>query len=626
MAETEARTRPAGSTGSARSSRSSPSAGWRSGRSGARTAVAGPGRVGRADHRRRSPSSRSRSSWPAGRTRSCRSGCSGAAVRDDQPLDAADLRRAVHDRSTSRACSSRASVGYTATAAGLIGLPTGILLTVLSTRVGTLAGRIGPRPFLVVGPAAHGRRALLAVARPGQHRAVDARARRPVDVHPAAVDARRHPPVRAAVRVGISLVVAPLTTTLMGSVPVSNAGLASAINNAISRVGQPLLSAADLRRGVGLVLRGARRCRPGPRPDDPALRAHGPAAQPAEPRTPAGAVAAPRRRRRSIRCGSRRSCAASSSWAAPRRTGSACGRAGRGRGQRGEATGRPTPPGRLSGGCDRPTRRTRRLGRRDLRPHRRPDDPLGHGRPRPPAAAAATRRCSMPAAARAGSPSAWSSACRAAGSSRSTPRRRWSRRPASGSPAFGDRVSYVIADLGRPLPLGRRARRRDPVDGDLPLGRRPRGAVPASGRGAAAGRAAGRAVRRRRATSRRSGGAGRGGRRLARAVDVRLAGGDDAAARGGRLHRVEAWLTDEPTPIEPGAPLREYLRTVDPRRPPGAAAGRRSRRRSSRRSPARLPTSSIDYVRLNILATRALSSRRAAAACDRSGTPRRGPG
>ncbi|OGO53456.1 MAG: hypothetical protein A2V84_08455 [Chloroflexi bacterium RBG_16_70_13] len=43
--------------------------------------------------------------------------------------------------------------------------------------------------------------------------------------------------------IGISLVVAPLTSTLMGSVPVERAGLASAINNALSRVGQPLVSA-----------------------------------------------------------------------------------------------------------------------------------------------------------------------------------------------------------------------------------------------------------------------------------------------------------------------------------------------------------------------------------------------
>jgi Flp pilus assembly pilin Flp len=42
---------------------------------------------------------------------------------------------------------------------------------------------------------------------------------------------------------GISLVVAPLTTTLMGSVSGRHSGVASAINNSISRVGQPLLGA-----------------------------------------------------------------------------------------------------------------------------------------------------------------------------------------------------------------------------------------------------------------------------------------------------------------------------------------------------------------------------------------------
>ena len=75
---------------------------------------------------------------------------------------------------------------------------------------------------------------------------------------------------------------------------------------------------------------------------------------------------------------------------------------------------------------------------------------------------------------------------------------------------------------------------------------------------------------------------------------------------------VEAWLTDEPTPIEPGAPLREYLRTVilgaHLERLPAADRGRRS----SRRSRPRLPASSIDYVRLNILATRGETSETAA--------------
>jgi hypothetical protein len=42
---------------------------------------------------------------------------------------------------------------------------------------------------------------------------------------------------------GIALLVAPLTTALMASIPVARAGLGSAINNAISRVGAPLVSA-----------------------------------------------------------------------------------------------------------------------------------------------------------------------------------------------------------------------------------------------------------------------------------------------------------------------------------------------------------------------------------------------
>jgi hypothetical protein len=43
---------------------------------------------------------------------------------------------------------------------------------------------------------------------------------------------------------GLSLVVAPLTTALMASIPLRNVGLGSAINNAISRVGAPLVGAA----------------------------------------------------------------------------------------------------------------------------------------------------------------------------------------------------------------------------------------------------------------------------------------------------------------------------------------------------------------------------------------------
>ncbi len=43
-------------------------------------------------------------------------------------------------------------LGYTALAAGAIGLPTSIMLTLLSTRIGTIAGRVGSRMFMTIGP------------------------------------------------------------------------------------------------------------------------------------------------------------------------------------------------------------------------------------------------------------------------------------------------------------------------------------------------------------------------------------------------------------------------------------------------------------------------------------------
>jgi len=52
--------------------------------------------------------------------------------------------------------------------------------------------------------------------------------------------------------VGITLVVAPLTSTLMSSIPVRNAGIGSAINNALSRIGSPLVIG-----GLTVVVSGA---------------------------------------------------------------------------------------------------------------------------------------------------------------------------------------------------------------------------------------------------------------------------------------------------------------------------------------------------------------------------------
>jgi hypothetical protein len=58
---------------------------------------------------------------------------------------------------------------------------------------------------------------------------------------------------------GISFVVAPLTSTLMGSIPGRHSSMGSAINNAISRVGQPLLGAMLVAIGATAYARSDRR-------------------------------------------------------------------------------------------------------------------------------------------------------------------------------------------------------------------------------------------------------------------------------------------------------------------------------------------------------------------------------
>jgi EmrB/QacA subfamily drug resistance transporter len=135
------------------------------------------------------------------------------------------------------------TLGYSAFGAGATGLPVSILLTVLSTRVGTLAGRYGPRPFLVAGPLIMAAGLLWLARIPHTSEPWLANPAVPSTLLPPSSVLADVLPSIVLFGIGISLVVAPLTSTLMDSIPVRYAGLGSAINNAVSRVGQPLLSA-----------------------------------------------------------------------------------------------------------------------------------------------------------------------------------------------------------------------------------------------------------------------------------------------------------------------------------------------------------------------------------------------
>jgi len=159
------------------------------------------------------------------------------------------------------------TLGYAAFAAGAIGLPTGLLLTFLSTRIGSLAGRIGGRPFLTVGPLINAAGLLWLARIPATSEPWTSGLIPPVDT---LVDVL---PGVLLFGIGMSMVVAPLTSTLMSSIPTRNAGLASAINNAISRVGQPLLAAVIFIVVSATFYSSLAAKVPGLDPNDPTLRA-----------------------------------------------------------------------------------------------------------------------------------------------------------------------------------------------------------------------------------------------------------------------------------------------------------------------------------------------------------------
>lgn len=126
--------------------------------------------------------------------------------------------------------------GLSATAAGLASLPVTILMILLSSRAGAWAGRFGPRLFMTFGPLlmAAGALLLLTVSEEFSYW---------WQVLPGMI----------VMGLGLSLTVAPLTSAILGAIDESRSGIASAVNNAISRVAG-LLVVAMLSTIVGGTL------------------------------------------------------------------------------------------------------------------------------------------------------------------------------------------------------------------------------------------------------------------------------------------------------------------------------------------------------------------------------------
>ena len=109
--------------------------------------------------------------------------------------------------------------GLKATLAGLAFLPSTLIMILFSSRVGALSGRYGPRLFMTVGPIIMGAGSLLLLT------------------------VSRHfsywwqvLPYVLVFGVGLTLTVSPLTSAILGSIDSRRSGIASAVNNAVSRV------------------------------------------------------------------------------------------------------------------------------------------------------------------------------------------------------------------------------------------------------------------------------------------------------------------------------------------------------------------------------------------------------
>jgi EmrB/QacA subfamily drug resistance transporter len=116
--------------------------------------------------------------------------------------------------------------GLPATLAGLASLPITVILILTSARVGALSGRLGPRLFMTAGPIIMGLGTLLFLT-------VSEDFDYWWQVLPGIV----------IFGAGLALTVSPLTSAILGAIEMERSGIASAVNNAVSRVAGLIVTA-----------------------------------------------------------------------------------------------------------------------------------------------------------------------------------------------------------------------------------------------------------------------------------------------------------------------------------------------------------------------------------------------
>jgi EmrB/QacA subfamily drug resistance transporter len=109
--------------------------------------------------------------------------------------------------------------GYTPLKSGLAMLPESVVMFALSSRFGALADRFGPRVFMGVGPLIAGAGILMLLT---------------VGVHVSYATSVL--PAILVFSLGLSMTVAPLTSAVLAGVRENEAGIGSAVNNAVARV------------------------------------------------------------------------------------------------------------------------------------------------------------------------------------------------------------------------------------------------------------------------------------------------------------------------------------------------------------------------------------------------------